>query len=178
VATLAFLFESDAASNAHLFGGRGHGLRVVNGGAFGTVTPDAAAQQIRSLSGGRVGVLPLVTALANFNSGGVAVSLDHGTDGGIEFAPVASGVGSSFEVHWKGARQLENAIESADLMPQDLLLLDVSIQGKAYVLAISAKSLDLRTPEGQKASSETMREFTQAIRSYPIRVSNPPIHIC
>jgi len=173
VATLALLFESDAATNAHLFGGRGHSLRVVSGGAFGSVTPDGVAQQIRSLSGDRAGLLGLAVAFANFNNGGIAVSLGHGTDGGIEFAPVADGPGTRFEVHWKGARQMENAIDSANLMPEDLLLLDVSIQGKAYVLAVSAKTLNLQSPNIKTESSDLIRQFTQSVRSYPIRVLCP-----
>jgi hypothetical protein len=173
VATLALLFESDAATNAHLFGGRGHSLRVVSGGAFGSVTPDGVAQQIRSLSGDRAGLLGLAAAFANFNNAGIAVSLGHGTDGGIEFAPVADGAGTRFEVHFKGARHIGNAIDSANLMPEDLLLLDVTIQGKAYVLAVSAKTLNLQSPSVKTESSEIIRSFTQSVRSYPIRVLCP-----
>ena len=39
---------------------------------------------------------------------------------------------------------MQNAIDSANLMPGDVLLLDVSIQGKAYVLAVAAKNLNLQ----------------------------------
>jgi len=172
VATLALLFESDAATNAHLFGGRGHGARVVSGGAFGGINADAVAQQIRQLSGDKAGLLALAGAFANFNNGGIAVSVGQGSDGGIEFAPVADGPTSRFEVHWKGAKQLENAIESANLMPGDLLFLDVSIQGKAYVLVLNAKSIDLKS--GSKTeTTEIVRQFTQGVRAYPIRVLCP-----
>lgn len=177
VATLALLFESDAATNAHLFGGRGHALRVVSGGAFGGLNADRVAQQIRSLSGGRPGVLPLASAFADFNNGGIALSVGHGTDGGIEFAPVANGPSAHLEVHFKGARQIENSIDGADVMPEDLLLLDVSIQGKVYVLALAAKSFDLQAGNDE-VNSESIREFTQSVRSYPIRTQDPPIHEC
>lgn len=173
VATLALMFESDAATNAHLFGGRGHSLRVLSGAAFGGLNADAIASQIRSLSGDRAGVLALAAAFANFNNGGIAVSVGHGTDSGIEFAPVADGPGARFEVHWKGARQMQNAIDSANLMPGDVLLLDVSIQGKAYVLAVTAKSLNLSSPGIKTESGDLIRDFTQSVRSYPIRVLCP-----
>lgn len=171
VASLVLLFESDAATNAHLFAGRGHSLRVIPGGAFGGLNADGVASQIRSLSGGKAGLLPLASAFANFNNGGIAVSIGHGSDGGIEFAPVADGPGARFEVHSKG--QVENAIDSANLMPGDLLLIDVSIQGKAYVLAVTAKNLNLQSPGIKTESSQIIRDFTQSVRSYPIRVLCP-----
>src|SRR5262249_28462124 len=94
VATLALMFESDAATNAHLFGGRGHSLRVLSGEAFGGLRAEDIAAQIRSLSGDKAGVLALAAAFANFNNGGIAVSVGHGTDSGIEFAPRRRRAGS------------------------------------------------------------------------------------
>lgn len=173
VATVAELFQTDAATNAHVFGGRGHGVRVISGGAFGGVSTDRTAGLIRQLSDGKAGVLPLALAFTNFNNGGVALTIGRGSVDGVEFAAVSDGMAAHLEVHWKGARQLERAIENADLMPDDLLLLDVSIDGKAFILALNSKSLDLRAADVRDRASEIQRNFTQDVRSYPMRIACP-----
>ena len=176
VVTSAVLFHTDAATNAHVFGGRGQGYLLVSAVGFGDLTVDGAARAIQSASPRAAGQLVLSQAFTNVNDAGIPVVFTTPEGEGFGFAPTTSGSGSHLQVRTKSMAQMSRALGRIDVSGQDLLLVDVSIRGQAYILVLQSEVLDRSL-----SSQERLRAIEDAIRSsfqtYP-NAEHTPIHEC
>ena len=169
VATSALLFKSQASLNAHVFGGRGHAVRVVPGVAFDDLTAEGAVGAIAALDAQAAGVLKLAHAYTNMNNGGAALNWMTGPGDGYVFAAVSEASGTHLGLRAKQGRQRVGDLIDKRVSDSDLVLVDLQINGQAYVLAMKLQSLDQAAPDflvrvhriqnSMKQSVEKSRDF-------------------
>jgi hypothetical protein len=176
VVTAGLLFRTDAATNAHVFGGRGQGYLLVPGAGFGDLTADGAARAIQSLSPIAMNELVLAHAFTNVNNAGIPISFVSPDGEGFGFAPGSSGSSARLQLRTRGMTHIARALGSVDLSGGELLLVDVSIHGQAYILVLETDVLDrsLGSETRLRAIQDSMRRGYQL---YPYK-QDPPIHEC
>lgn len=164
VATAGLLFRTSAATNAKVFGGRGRGYLVLPGG-FGDLTVDGAARAIEGVAPEMAGRLTPAFGFSNFNNAGIPVSFT-GPDGeGFGLAPATNDFGSHLQLRVRGMTRLTRAVGDVDLSGGDLLLIDVSMHGKAYILILKSDVLDSSSPDAESR----MRSIQDSLRNgYPL----------
>ena len=177
VVTSGLLFRSDAATNAKVFGGRGQGVRVLPGGAFGDLTADGAARAIEDLSPQAAGRLTLSHGFTNVNNAGIPVSFTTPDGEGFGFAPSTGVVGAEVRVKVRGMTKLARAVGNVGLSTQDLLLVDVSIHGKAYILALKSEVLDSSAPDSQARLRTIEDSLRNSYQMFPT-IERIPIETC
>jgi hypothetical protein len=140
-ATVGLIFKTDAATNAHLFGGRGQGYRVVPGSVLGDVDASAVRQTVQNLIGGGAN-LNVAFAFSNFNEAGIPIQFVSGGTEGFALAPSTNGMSSTIKFRIQNANKLDRALNQATLQSSDLLLIDIKARGQVYVMAINIQALN------------------------------------
>lgn len=177
VVTTGLLYQSEAHVNAKVFGGRGRSVRVLPGGVFPEMTADGVARAIEGLAPEAAGQLALGHGFTNVNNAGIPVSFMTLDGEGFGFLPATSGFGANVQVKVRGMTKLVRALGNISLTNSDLLLVDVSMRGKAYILALKSEVID-----GSSSDANTrVRVITDSMRDSYRLYPNPfqiPIDEC
>ena len=175
VVTTAVIFETDAATNAHLFGGRGQGYRILSGAAVAGFDAQTAARVLTGAVGPGSDVR-LAFAITNINEAGIPTTIAARTGEAFTFAPRGEGSRANVQFRVRGANKLARAIEAVALTPNDVLLVDVQAQGKAYVLVLRSESFHRSAADFAQRIQAIQDALRQSVQGIP-RTSGPSVFI-
>jgi len=167
VVTTGLLYQSEARVNAKVFGGRGHSVRVMPGGVFGEMTADGVARAIEGLAPEATGQLALGHGFTNVNNAGIPVSFMTPDGEGFGLLPATSGFGANVQVKVRGMTKLVRALGNISLTNGDLLLVDVSMRGKAYILALKSEVIDDTSGDANARLGVITSSMRDSYRLYP-----------
>lgn len=139
VISTVIIFRSDSPTNAHLFGGRGHGYLVVPGAATGTFDARTALAAIAQ-QGGNANVR-LTFAATNINESAIPTTFATPSGEAFTFAPRGQGAGASVQFRVRSFAKLSQTVESATIGSNDLLLVDLQVHGQVFILALRSESI-------------------------------------